>query len=153
MPRALAWWTRTAATLGAELVAQTYVPVLTAATQPRSRSIMSVGVRGADRPPTTRPRRSTGSTTVDTDRRPTDGHPNHDPDQATRGRTGQHGPARTATQTARRHRSTIGARRSHNVEDRGTSWETIKAVTNVSAGCGLDSKRARRDSNPQPSDP
>ena len=37
---------------------------------------------------------------------------------------------------------------SHNVEDRGTSWETIKAVAGVSAGHGLDLLRARRDSNP-----
>src|SRR2546430_11765881 len=39
--------------------------------------------------------------------------------------------------TARRHGSTFGAPRSHYMEDRGTSWETIKAVTGVSAVTAL----------------
>jgi hypothetical protein len=71
-------------------------------------------------------------------------YPNHDPDWAGRKRTGQHGPA----QTVAKHSSTIGAPRSHHLEDRGTCRERIKAGTGVSAGHGLDRWRARRDSNP-----
>jgi hypothetical protein len=38
-------------------------------------------------------------------------------------------------------------------EDRAQAWDTKKAVTHIFAGHGLDLLRARRDSNPQPSDP
>jgi hypothetical protein len=69
---------------------------------------------------------------------------NHDPDQATRIGPGRHGPA----QTIAKQPITFGTLCSHHVEDHGTSRETIKAATNVSAGHGLDLLRARRDSNP-----
>jgi hypothetical protein len=45
-------------------------------------------------------------------------------------------------------RSTIGAPRSHIVEDHGISWETIKAVPTFLLVTALIVLRARRDSNP-----
>src|SRR5262249_55049547 len=85
-------------------------------------------------------RRSTGVSTVDVVRP----HRNHDLDRVARNSTGQHAPARTVAKQP----STTRAPRSHDVEDRGTCRERIKAVTNVSAGHDLDRLRARRDSNP-----
>src|SRR6185437_7190110 len=82
--------------------------------------------------------RSTALSTVEDDRQPVDGHRIHDPDWVTRKRTGQHRHGRTRAETAHRQRSTIGAPRSHIVEDRAMFWERMKAANSVSAAHGLN---------------
>jgi hypothetical protein len=73
----------------------------------------------------------------------------HDPDQAGRKSNGQHAAARTVPKQP----STRRAPRSQIMGNRAHLWDTKKAVSHVSPGHGLDLLRARRDSNPQPSDP
>src|SRR5262245_14332549 len=98
------------------------------------------------------PPRSICIATVDSGQRLPSGHHHHDPDRAAHERTDQHLPARTprrtSTSTRHRHASTTGAPRFQHVEDPGTSWERIKAVTGVSAGPGLD--RAARPKGLEP---